>query len=104
MSLKKLDLRVPFKQVKAHMCRVRKRYKEENPVPTVAPQTTEPSGSQGDRITCPICKDIIKGKPWVNNPCGHGFCKTCSDNAYKESTDCVMCREKIESRIRFYTN
>ena len=104
---KQLDARVPFKSVKAHMCRVRKKYKKENGISTntsTAPEQSSSSSSKADFITCPICKEEIKGNPWINNPCGHGSCKSCSDSAFKESKVCVMCRKPIKTRIQFFIN
>ena len=102
---KKMLTRVPFKSVKAHMCRVRADFKKANGITTNSTTIPEASATaRADFITCPICKDEIKGNPWINDPCGHGSCRSCSDLALKHKKVCVMCRKPIKKRIQFFKN
>ena len=59
------------------------------------------AGSRG-RNTCSICLQIIKSRPVINVPCGHGFCKPCSTKAYKAKKVCAICREDIQKRLTYF--
>ena len=95
---------VPFSSVKSHLFRLRSWHKKENPT-----EPTEPEKDHGKKESkktkapqCSICQEPIRQNPWVNVPCGHGFCKKCSDRALKVNKRCSLCRRKVDSRVQFF--
>ena len=96
--------RVPFATVKTHLFRIRSKYKKENPTnPTIPEKQHKQKETVGPRApNCAICKEVIKQNPWINSPCGHGFCKKCSDGALKVNKQCSLCRRDIKSRVQFF--
>ena len=51
---------------------------------------------------CAICFTELKDNPIVNVPCGHGFCRKCSDAAIKINKTCSFCRKKIKERVEYF--
>lgn len=49
--------------------------------------------------TCPIC--LAQDVEYFLNPCGHTFCKTCTDKIQRH---CYMCRAEYAQIMRLYVN
>ena len=50
-------------------------------------------------LQCPVCMDPLRdlrGRKEVKvTPCGHLFCNTCLDRAFKLKDQCPTCRKKV---------
>ncbi len=59
-------------------------------------------------FTCAICIDKMPlDHLRVNEPCGHGFCKACIDDAWHAhgapaAPDCFTCRTKVANVMKIY--
>lgn len=79
------------------------------------PQQLQPSTSASGKTTaysnteCSICNNDYNDyslKPFMINPCGHTYCKTCLDRMERMKSKCPECRGPITSKIenRFALN
>ena len=92
-----IKAKIPYKRVKSNLFRLRAASKKNE---TKEQSTKDGAGSK--QITCDICTDNITDAPVVNVPCGHGFCKSCSTKALKESPSCALCRRVVEDTVPFF--
>ena len=90
--------RVKLASVSPNLNRIRRQYKK-NMKNEAGEGPAQPA--EGETDECPICLSELKTRPWLNVPCGHGFCKKCSDKVYKKRKNCPICRQKMKDRVKY---
>ena len=54
----------------------------------------------GEYFMCPICFENEVNTVLV--PCGHTYCKTCSESDRSRHAKCPQCRVQINARVKLY--
>ena len=87
--------RVKLTSVQANLSRIRKKFKSQM-------KNNGDDNEEMKKSECAICFVELKENPIVNVPCGHGFCRKCSDAALKIKKTCSVCRKKVKETVEYF--
>ncbi|KAL0189507.1 hypothetical protein M9458_016606, partial [Cirrhinus mrigala] len=56
------------------------------------------TGPLAEELKCSVCVDVFKDP--VSTPCGHNFCKSCLNQCWENSENCIcpLCKEIFSKR------
>ncbi|XP_050957323.1 E3 ubiquitin-protein ligase TRIM39-like isoform X2 [Labeo rohita] len=62
------------------------------------PSMSSSSGPLTEELKCSVCLDVFKDP--VSTPCGHNFCKSCLNQCWEKSENCIcpLCKEIFSKR------